>query len=270
MKLTKNNLIKKLGVKDEEVIRVVTEYKDKLPILTEEGEGFCVNARDLHAELMVGREFAKWIKERIEKYDFVENVDYTTFVKIDDAKYSIEEVNDMSIQKRSALGITNEYNITMDMAKQLSMVQNNEQGKIARKYFINVEKILKQAITWERIRKPESENYKIMCEELRKYLLRNFNKEAKFYDYSNEADALNKICLGATAKNIKIYIEAQDKNTRDWLESKYNLYLDEMEKLNIMYLKMNLDKEIRYDLIKQGFKALYPEASFGIIKDGNR
>lgn len=248
MKLTKNNLIKKLGITDNEVINLITDYKDKLPILSEEGEGFCVNARDLHRELGVGREFAKWIKERISKYEFIEYNDYEVFVKTDDNPNGGRP--------------STEYNMTIDMAKQLAMVQNNEIGKVARKYFITIEKILKDAIKWEKIRKPEKEGYKIMCEELRKYFLRNFNKEPQWYDYANESDALNTICLGAKAKQIKEYIEAQDENTRDWLEAKYNLYLDKMQEINVMYLKMNLDKERRYDLIKQGFKALYPDASF--------
>ena len=37
-----------------------------------------------------------------------------------------------------------------------------------------------------------------------------------------------------------------------------------------MYLKMNLDKDRRYDLIKQGFKALFPNASFLLIKEGDK
>lgn len=257
MKLTKNNLTKKLGIKDEEIIRVVTEYKDKLPILTEEGEEFCVNARDLHSELKVGRDFSTWIKGRIVKYDFIKGTDFMIQNLIH---------QNGGIKNHGGDRKTIEYVITMEMAKQLAMVQNNEQGKVARRYFIAIEKVLKKVIEWERIRKPEKEKYREMCAELKKYFIRNFDKEPKFYDYCNEADTLNKICLGATSKKIEKYIEAQDKNIRDWLEAKYNLYLDEMQQLNIMYLKMNLDKERRYDLIKQGFKALYPNASFVVAE----
>ena len=35
-----------------------------------------VNARELHKWLGVGKFFANWIKDRIEKYGFVENLDY--------------------------------------------------------------------------------------------------------------------------------------------------------------------------------------------------
>jgi hypothetical protein len=150
------------------------------------------------------------------------------------------------------------------------MIENNDNGKIARKYFITIEKILKDAVKWELIRKPERTRYKEMCSELKDYFVRNFDKEPKFYDYSNEADALNVICLGAKAKIIREYIDAQDKNTRDWLEAKYNTYLDKMQELNIMYIRMNFEKYKRYDLIQQGFKALFPDASFSLLVGGNK
>lgn len=248
MKLTKNNLIHKLGVEDIEVINLVLEYQKQLPILSEDGEGFCVDARQLHEQLKVGRDYSTWIKQRIKKYEFIENEDFEVFTKTGE----------------NVLGgrPTIEYYITIEVAKQLAMLENNEQGKITRKYFIKIEKILKDAVKWDKIRKPERERYKEMCQELEKYLLRNFNKKTMNYDYMNEANALNKICLGANAKNIREYIDTTDNKTREWLTAEYNEYLDKMQELNIMYLKMNLDKERRYDLVKQGFKALYPNASF--------
>ena len=35
-----------------------------------------VNARELHTFLEVGRDFSNWVKDRIEKYNFVENQDF--------------------------------------------------------------------------------------------------------------------------------------------------------------------------------------------------
>lgn len=271
MKLTKNNLTKKLGVTNQEVINLITEYKDKLPILSEEGEGFCVNARDLHKELGLKDTFGTWIKNIIAMADLEKGMDYSEWFKQVATDYSIVDIENMSINKRNALSITTEYTLTMSSAKEISMLvgalprvnkETKELSKLTRKYFITVEKILKEALKWERIRKPEREKYKEMCSELKKYFIRNLNKEPQWYDYANEADALNQICLGAKAKEIRTYIDAQDKNTRDWLEAKYNLYLDEMQQLDIMYIKMNFDKDKRYDLIRQGFKALYPDASF--------
>ena len=270
MKLTKNNLTKKLGETNSEVIEIVTKYNKLLPILSEDGEGFCVNARDLHEQLKIGRDFSTWIKGNLESLDMKVKVDFDVFFK-GDVNLSIEEIEKMSPQQRSRKGITTEYVLTMTCAKELCMAigilpktnkETKEISKIARKYFIYVEKLLKKAIEWDLIRKPERIRYKEMCEELKKYYIRNKGREPEWYVYSNEADALNKICLGAKSKDIREYIEAVDKQTREWLEAEYNTYLDELQKLNIMYLRMNFDKDKRYDLIKQGFKALYPNASF--------
>lgn len=100
-----------------------------------------VNARELHAKLAVGRDFSTWIKNRIEKYGFVEDMDYvakplqTLFPQNGEA------------QPCEFADSTNkiEYFLTLDMAKQLCMVENNETGVKFRKYFIECEKVAKQA-----------------------------------------------------------------------------------------------------------------------------
>lgn len=84
-----------------------------------------VNARELHAFLQNKDHFATWIKDRIAQYDFQENQDFVTF-------------SENSEKGRPRL----EYAITLDMAKELSMVERNEQGKMARRYFIECEKRL--------------------------------------------------------------------------------------------------------------------------------
>ena len=90
-----------------------------------------VNARELHQFLMVGKDFSTWIKSRIEKYGFVENEDFEVFPNFG--------------ENPNGGRPTKEYAITLDMAKELAMVENNEQGRIARKYFIDCEKRLKEA-----------------------------------------------------------------------------------------------------------------------------
>ncbi|STY99852.1 Phage anti-repressor protein [Moraxella lacunata] len=87
-----------------------------------------VNARELHAFLQNKRQFSDWIKQRISEYDFVENQDFVSFSQ--------------NCEKPKGGRPTTEYAITLDMAKELSMVERNEQGKQARKYFIECEKRL--------------------------------------------------------------------------------------------------------------------------------
>ena len=89
-----------------------------------------VNARELHAFLESKQDFSTWIKNRVEQYDFVENQDYTLLHKkmeqVSGAKHLIE------------------YYITLDMAKELAMVERNEKGKQARQYFIDCERKLRE------------------------------------------------------------------------------------------------------------------------------
>lgn len=90
-----------------------------------------VNARELHAFLESQQDFSTWITKRITKYDFVENQDFIRFHK--------------KMEANNATLI--EYHLTLDMAKELSMVERNEKGRMARRYFIDCEKALHQLTT---------------------------------------------------------------------------------------------------------------------------
>lgn len=88
-----------------------------------------VDARELHEFLKVGRDFTNWIKDRIERYGFIEGEDFVvTLAKIGERQNVTRH----------------EYTLKLDMAKELAMVENNEQGSKARKYFIEVERRFKQ------------------------------------------------------------------------------------------------------------------------------
>jgi uncharacterized protein HI_1422 len=83
-----------------------------------------VNARELHAFLESKQEFSNWIKNRIEDYGFLDGVDFLT--------------NLSKTQGRPRI----DYFLSLDMAKELSMVERNAKGKQARQYFIDCEKRL--------------------------------------------------------------------------------------------------------------------------------
>lgn len=82
-----------------------------------------VNARELHEKLESKRDFSNWINDRIQKYDFIENIDFTTI-----------------LLKSTGGRPRTEYALTLDTAKEIAMVENNEQGRKIRRYFIEVEK----------------------------------------------------------------------------------------------------------------------------------
>ena len=96
--------------------------------ITEQNGKKAVSARELHAFLESNRQFTDWIKYRIQQYDFIENIDYVSFSQIcQNGGRSIE------------------YALTVNMAKELSMVEGNAKGKQARQYFISCEqKVINQ------------------------------------------------------------------------------------------------------------------------------
>ena len=83
-----------------------------------------VNAKDLHEFMGIKSKYSDWIKNRIRKFSFVENEDYVI----------------VQTKKQGNNATIKEYYITLDMAKELSMVENNPKGREARQYFIKVEK----------------------------------------------------------------------------------------------------------------------------------
>ena len=91
----------------------------------EQGIG-TVNARELHAFLEVKSKFADWFKNRVSEFGFIENSDFVSVSKILESG-----------------GRSIEYHISIDMAKELSMLERNDKGKQARLYFIECERIAK-------------------------------------------------------------------------------------------------------------------------------
>lgn len=81
-----------------------------------------VSARDLHDGLEIKSKYADWFKN-MTAYGFVENVDYFTFSK------NLENG-----------GRTIEHEISVDMAKQICMIQRSEKGRQYRQYFLDLEK----------------------------------------------------------------------------------------------------------------------------------
>lgn len=103
--------------------RKKVNYMEKMLIpINYDGEQPTVSARDLHEALEIKSKYADWFKN-MSAYGFVENMDYFTFSK------NLENG-----------GRTIDHNISVDMAKQICMIQRSEKGKLYRQYFIDLEK----------------------------------------------------------------------------------------------------------------------------------
>ena len=100
--------------------------KDLIKITTNDKGQQLVSARELHEFLEVKKDFTDWFKYRVAQYGFEENLDFTTI-----------------LGKSTGGRPSKDFAIKIEMAKELSMVENSEKGKEARKYFIECEKIAK-------------------------------------------------------------------------------------------------------------------------------
>ena len=98
-----------------------------------------VNARDLHSALQIKSEFRNWIKNRIADFGFLENQDFVTFGK-----------------NLPNGGKTKEYFISINMAKELCMVERNELGRMWRAHFIKCEKDLMEIKQQQTIAVPQT------------------------------------------------------------------------------------------------------------------
>lgn len=90
-----------------------------------------VDGRELHNFLDVGKDFSTWIRARVSAYGFTEHTDFEVFPGLG--------------ENGSAGRPTKEYALSIDMAKELCMVERNDKGKAARRYFIECERRLHAA-----------------------------------------------------------------------------------------------------------------------------
>ncbi len=96
-----------------------------IPIITNKQNEPLVEGSLLHSKLEVKTPLHKWIRRRVQEFGFQKNSDFFTVDKF------------VRGQKKT------EYHLTMDMAKELSMVERTSTGRKFRQYFIEAEKELR-------------------------------------------------------------------------------------------------------------------------------
>jgi phage anti-repressor protein len=202
-----------------------------------------VSARELWVYLESKQEFANWIKNRIADYDFKEGVDYVLIDKV--------------INNPKGGRPTVEYYISISMAKELGMVERNEKGKEIRKYFINCEQQLQQLrnelALKEQARSDARLEYKPMSTAL-KETRASLGKTTEHFHYSNEANLINIIVMGSTAKKLKEDWGLDNlDNLRDELTPQQIAAVQNLQKVNTSLIDVGLDYEIR----KEKLKALF-------------
>lgn len=106
--------------------------RNELPLINSNNE-LLVDARLLHEKLKSRQQFANWISNRVKDYGFQEGKDYLL------NKFIKQVPHQGSCRKQEV----KEYHLTLDMAKEICMVERSEIGRAFRRYFIEAEKELR-------------------------------------------------------------------------------------------------------------------------------
>ena len=99
--------------------------QELIPVTENEQNEVVVSGRELHEFLEIGTRYDTWIN-RMTEYGFEENVDYITLAQ----KRATAQGNFVNYT---------EHILKLSMAKEISMIQRNDKGKQARRYFLKIE-----------------------------------------------------------------------------------------------------------------------------------
>ncbi|MGJ4079230.1 phage antirepressor KilAC domain-containing protein [Corynebacterium macclintockiae] len=159
-----------------------------IPIQDQDGIK-AVLGRNLHEFLEIKERYTQWIARHIEKYGFIAGQDF------------IREIGESTGGRPSENHI-----LTMDMAKELSMLQGNLKGKQARQYFIECERQAKAPkIDGNSITRMELIQIALNAETERLALEAKAKElEPKAEAYSSFIEADGKYSVGAVAKMLGI------------------------------------------------------------------
>lgn len=117
----------------------MNKLRDLVPVMPGDIDGesaSLVSAKQLHAFLGIGRDFTNWIKGRISQYGFTAGLDYLIVENLSSPKRA---------SAKSRQQLEHDYMITIDMGKELAMVERNDKGREVRRYFIQCERQAKAA-----------------------------------------------------------------------------------------------------------------------------
>ena len=181
-----------------------------------------VSGRELHKGLEIETQYTKWMDRMID-YGFEENTDYIL-------------VSQKSLTKNPRNPYTNqtEHIISIDMAKEIAMLQRNGKGKEVRRYFISIEKSYQEYIKKEYQELQEKNNY--LEGELNQLQDRIIYLESR-QDNENMIDSVKwkkeamTILRGIGQK--RAYTEKNISQCTSWTISEYYKLLNSKAKTNI-------------------------------------
>ena len=221
---------------------VVNEFADIVPVISGrigERETNVVSGTSLHKALGVATRMTDWIKRRIGEYGFKEGLDYIIVENLRSPNLS---------SSKSRQQISHEYLTTLDMAKELAMVERSEQGRAIRRYFIQCEEALQLtapevAARYRRKLKARigvANLFKPMCSALESVRAEQ-GKVTQSHHYSNESNMISRIVLGGLTANQWAGMNGVVGDPRDSMNAEQLEHLSYLESTNITLLDMGMD-----------------------------
>ncbi|HBE6455343.1 TPA: antA/AntB antirepressor family protein [Escherichia coli] len=206
-------------------------------------EANIVSAKALHKALGVGHDFTNWIKGRIDQYGFIAGTDFI-------------RVENLSTPKRASAKtrqqIEHDYLLSLDMAKEVAMVERNEQGRAVRRYFIQCEEALQRSVPeiaaqyrrQLKARISAANLFKPMCDALN-MARAELGKTTQQRHYSNESNMIARIVLGGMTAKQWAQANGITGEPRDSMNAAQLEHLAYLESTNITLIDMGMEYEQR-------------------------
>ena len=217
-------------------------------------EASIVSAKALHKALGVGNDFSTWIKLRIDEYGFSLSADYVVFDSSDFRNQSsnFEQGSPGWATKRGGDRRSKDYGLSLGMAKELAMVERNEQGRAVRRYFIQCEEALQRSVPeiaaqyrrQLKARISAANNFKPMCEALDAARAEQ-GKQTQQRHYSNESNMIARIVLGGMTAKQWAQENGITGEPRDSMNAAQLEHLSYLESTNITLIELGQDYDQR-------------------------
>lgn len=201
------------------------------------------SAKALHRAMGVGRDFTTWIKGRISQYGFVVGVDYVTVENLTSPVPGSAKIRQQ---------IEHDYLLSLDMAKEVAMVERNEQGRAVRRYFIQCEEALQRSVPeiaaqYRRQLKARigaANLFKPMCVALESARAEQ-GKQTQARHYSNESNMIARIVLGGMTAKQWAQANSITGEPRDSMNAGQLEHLTYLESTNITLIDMGMGYDQR-------------------------
>ncbi|EDR8959273.1 antA/AntB antirepressor family protein [Salmonella enterica subsp. enterica serovar Kiambu] len=209
-----------------------------------------VSARDLHKALGVGKDFSTWITDRITDYGFAIGSDYIVNKAISP---KLGKSPTGAACSPIAVGRPGkDYLLSISTAKEIAMLERNEQGRAVRRYFIQCEEELQRSVPeiasryrqHLKARINAAGRFTAMCEALELARMEQ-GKATQRHHYTNESNMLSRIVLGGLTAKQWAQTNGVDGEPRDSMNAEQLEHLAYLESTNITLIDMGMEFEQR-------------------------